>query len=90
MHYLFEMLLLLFVLLLLTGGLVSGLAGIVSVIDNSNFIHSFDHDKSSSTSELINGKSKNLQKLLKYFNGTTNSMSNVLLLSGVLPIIFVL
>ena len=28
--------------------------------------------------------------LLKYFNGTTASVSNILLLFGVLPIIFVL
>ena len=45
---------------------------------------------SNSISYIINGKSRNLQKLLKYFNGTTTSLSNILLLFGVLPISFVL
>ena len=63
---------------------------IVGVIDISDLIHSFDHDKLSSVSKLINGKSRNLQKLLKYFNVTTTSVCNVLLPFGVLPIIFVL
>ena len=30
------------------------------------------------------------QKLLKYFNGATTSVSNVLLSSGVLPVVFAL
>ena len=41
-------------------------------------------------SQLINGKSRYLQKLLKFFNGTTTSTFNVLLSFGVLPINFVL
>ena len=48
-----------------------------------------DHDKSSSISQLIKEKSRDLQKLLRYFNGTTISASNIVSF-GVLPIIFVL
>ena len=36
----------------------------------------------------VNSKSRDLQKLLRYFNGTTTSTSNMLLSFGVLPIIF--
>ena len=56
----------LFVLLLYLeqGGLAFGLSAIVGVIDISYIIHSFDHDKSNSISQLINGKSRDLQKLL--------------------------
>ena len=44
------------------------------IIDMSDIIiHSFDHDKWSSVLQLIKDKSKNLQKILKYFSGTTNS-----------------
>ena len=39
--------------------------------------HSFDHDKSSSISLIIHGKSRNLQKLLKYLNGTILSFSGL-------------
>ena len=54
-------------------------------------IHSFDHDKSSSISQLINDKSRDFQKLFEYFNGTTTSAFNVLLLSsGVLLFNFIL
>ena len=35
-------------------------------------------------------KMEKSQKLIKYFNGTTTSVSNVLLSSGILSIIFVL
>ena len=35
---------------------------------------SFVHDKSSSTSQLIKGKSRDFQKLLKYLSETWNSM----------------
>ena len=49
-----------------------------------------DNDKSSSISKLINGKSRDLQKLFKCFNGTATSAFNLLSLSGVLPVIFVL
>ena len=34
----------------------------------------FGHLKSSSNLQLINGKSRDLQKLLKYFNGTISSV----------------
>ena len=47
-----------------TSGLASGLADITGLTDISDIIHSFDYDKSSSVSPLINGKSRNLQKLL--------------------------
>ena len=51
-------------------------------------MHSFDHDKSSSVLQLISGLSIDLQKLLKYFNGTTTSASSILLSPNVLPINF--
>ena len=71
-----------------TGGLAFGFSGIPGPIDISDIIHSFEHDKSSSISQLINSKSRDLQKLLKYFNGTTTSTSHILLSFCVLPIIF--
>ena len=71
-----------------TGGLAFGFPGIPGPIDISDIIHYFEHDKSSSISQLINSKSRDLQKLLRYFNGTTTSTSNMLLSFGVLPIIF--
>ena len=43
-----------------------------------DIIHPFAHDKSSSISQIINGKSRNLQKLLKYFIGKTTSVFNIL------------
>ena len=49
----------------------------------------FDHEKSSSVSQLLNSKWRDFQKLLKYFNETTAFASNVLL-SGALHITFVL
>ena len=73
-----------------TVGLAFGLPDNAGVIDFSDIIHSFDNDKSSSISQLINGKSRDLQKLLKYFNRATTSASNILLSSGVVPINFVL
>ena len=50
----------------------------------------FDHVKSSSILELFEGKSRDLQKLVKYFNGTTTSAFILLLLYCVLPTNFVL
>ena len=47
-----------------------------------------DHVKIRLTSQLINGISRVLQKLLKYVNGTIISTSFVLPLSGVFPVIF--
>ena len=42
------------------------------------------------TSQLINGISRVLQKLLKYFNGTIILTSFVLPSVGVFPVIFIL
>ena len=67
-----------------------GLARTSGVLYTSDIIHSFDHEKSGSISQLINCKSVNLQKLLNYANGTNLSGFNVLLSFGVLPINFVL
>ena len=39
-----------------------------AVFDISDIMQSFDHNKSISFSQLIKGKSGDLQKLLKYFN----------------------
>ena len=39
-----------------------------AVFDISDIMQSFDHNKSTSFSQLIKGKSGDLQKLLKYFN----------------------
>ena len=50
----------------------------------------FVHFKSSSISQLINDKSRDLQKLLQYFTEITTSASNIVLLFGVLSINFVL
>ena len=54
-----------------TGGLASGLQDTAGVIDISEIMHPFGHDKSSFFSQLINGKRRDLQQLLKYFNGMT-------------------
>ena len=48
----------------------------LNVLDISDMTQFF---KSSSISRLINGESRDLQKLLKDFNGTTTSASNILL-----------
>ena len=71
-----------------TGGLAFGLEATAVVLYISDMIHSFDYDKSSSISQLIKDKLKNLQKFIKYFNGTTTSVSNVLLSFGVLSLLF--
>ena len=39
-----------------------------AVFDISDIMQSFDHNKSTSFSQLIKGNSGDLQKLLKYFN----------------------
>ena len=46
--------------------------------------------KKSLTSQLINGVSRVLKKLLKYFNGAIILTSFVLTLGGVFPVIFIL
>ena len=60
------------------------------VLDISDTRQYLDHDKSSSVLQVIKGKLKDLQKLLKYFNGTTTSVFNVLLSPAVLATISVL
>ena len=70
---------------------LGGLAVIAAGRDIYHVIQFSDHDKPSSISLLTKGIPRDLQKLLKYFNGTTISVSNgLLLLAGVLPFIFVL
>ena len=73
-----------------TGGLASGLPCTAGVTNISDIIHSFDHEKSSSILQLIKSKSRNLQNLLNYLNGTTTYAFKVLLSSDALSIIFVL
>ena len=70
------------------GGLAPGLAATSGVLDLSDITQSFNHDESSSISQLIKGKSRHLQKLLKYHKETLNFMFIILSLAGVLPIIF--
>ena len=66
------------------GCLAYGLPSTAGGIDISDIIDSFNYKKSSSVSQLINGKSRDLPKWLKYFNGKTTSASNILLSSGIL------
>ena len=73
-----------------TGELAFDLAGTAGVLYVSDITQYPDHGKLSSISHLINDKSRDLQKLLKYFNGTTTAAFNLLSLLSVLPIIFVL
>ena len=72
------------------GGLAPRLATIIDVIDISDIIHSFDHHKTSSISQLINDKSRDFQKLLKYLKATTASTSKVLLSARVFPLFFLI
>ena len=53
-------------------------------------IQSLDHVNIRLTSQLTNGISSVLQKLVKYFNGTIISTSFVLPSAGVFPVIFTL
>ena len=62
----------------------------LDVLDVSDITQYLDCDKSSSISQLIKDKSRALQKLLNYFNGTKTSASNLPPLLGVLPFNFVL
>ena len=55
---------------------------IITQVDN--------HVKMRSTSQLINGISRVLQKLLKYFNGTIILTSFLLSSAGAFPVIFIL
>ena len=52
-------------------------------------MQSSDYEKLSSNSQLIKGKLQDLQKVLKYLNGTTKSLSHVSLSAGVSRIISV-
>ena len=73
--------------------LLAGLCGLTAtsaVPDISEIIQFLDHDNSSYILQLNKEKSRDLQKLLKYFNGTKTSVSNLLSSAGVLPMIFVL
>ena len=60
------------------GVTASGLAATAAVINISYIIRSFYHDKLSSISRLIKGKSGDLQKLIKYFIRSTIYVANVL------------
>ena len=60
----------------------------LDILDTSDITQYLDHCQSSSILRLNKGKLRNLQKLLKYFNGTTTSVSNLLSFFGVLPINF--
>ena len=66
------------------------LAGSARVFDISGIMQYLGHDKWSSISQLIKDRLRDLQKLLKYFNETTTSASNIFLSFGVLRVIFVL
>ena len=56
------------------------------VLDISHITQYLNHDKSSFMSQLNKDNSRGLQKLLTYFNETTTSASNLLLLFGVLTL----
>ena len=56
----------------------------------SSPVEFYDKVKIRLISQLINGISRALQKLLKYFNSTIISTSFVLPPAGVLPVIFTL
>ena len=58
--------------------------------DISDNMQSSKHDKSSSILQLLKNKSKDLQKLITYFNRTINSATNVFQLAGVLRDTFAL
>ena len=73
-----------------TGRLALGLVGTPGIFYISDITQYLDHDKSSSILQIINGKSRDLQNLRKYFNGTATSTFNLLPFFDVLAIIFVL
>ena len=51
-----------------------------SYFNNTQF---FDHEKSSTILQLIKGKSKDIQKIFKYFNGITNSVLSVVVVNEI-------
>ena len=63
-----------------TAELVSGFPATSSVYDISKITQFFHHDKSSSISQLVRSKLRDLRKLLGYFNETTTFVLRVLLL----------
>ena len=65
----------------------AGTASLVALLVNTHFS---DYDKIRFISQLINGMSSVLQKLLKYFNGTTISASFVVLTPSNFPVMLVL
>ena len=69
------------------GGTIGGLR--TAFTDISAKTQFFDHVKINSTSQLINGISKLLQKLLKYFKGITTTFVNESLFCGVFPTVLV-
>ena len=70
-------------------GAATGLSSPTSAVLDSEVTQLFDHYKSSSISPLVKGKSRDLQKLLIYFNGTTTSVSNLYAISGIFLVVFV-
>ena len=70
-----------------TGGFASGFASLVALLVNIQFL---DQVKINSTSQLISGIIKFLQKLLKCFNGTIISPFSVVSIPSNLPVILVL
>ena len=70
-----------------TAGFTSGFASLVALLINTQFPV---HVKIRFISQLINGMSSVLQKLLSYFNGTTISTSFVLLIFYSFPVMLVL
>ena len=72
------------------GRTAPGFAVTAAVLDIWDILKFFDHDKCSIYLQLIEDNSKDLQNLLKYFNGTATFVSNVLLSACVLPVIFIL
>ena len=70
-----------------TAGFTSGFASLVALLVNTQFPVDV---KIRFISQLINGMSSVLQKLLSYFNGTTISTSFVLLIFYSFPVMLVL
>ena len=69
---------------------LGGLAASAIVLDISEITQFIDHNKSSSILQLIKCKSRDLQKLLRYFDKTTTSVSNLSKIVDVFLVIFVL
>ena len=65
---------------------MTAIASVLDILDN---MQCFNHNKLSSISQIIKGKSRDQQKLLKYFNGITFSACNVFLSAGEIPITFI-